>query len=260
MNKSKWLDSKTAVWYLSVCAANARKRGVPQNPVVNLKRSLSCKQAWRNKSKQEKVLHCAKLRKAWKSRKSTVTREELGRRISAGWSEESRKAASVRKKQEWKDPTRARQWKNSLRIRSSSLSYRDNLKNSYTPERRAKLASNLSRRRILQSHPNGCETHLFAVLDKNFPGVFRLNACSSGVVVADKVPDFVGITNPSLLVEFFGDYWHGPLVTGRSCEEEEKQRCAYFQSRGYKVAVIWEHELNDEDIVVDKINKILCVR
>ena len=62
-------------------------------------------------------------------------------------------------------------------------------------------------------------------------------------------PDFLS-KNPKHIIELFGDYWH-------SLPEKkvvDKERLETYHKLGYKTLVIWEHELKDIHLVLNKIN------
>ena len=99
-------------------------------------------------------------------------------------------------------------------------------------------------------------------LEKFFEKLFRQLSPDEWKYVGDgqfilggKCPDFVNINGQKKIVELFGDYWHGEKFTGRTKEEEEKQRIDHFAKHGYQTLVIWEHELEDIDILTDRILK-----
>lgn len=63
-------------------------------------------------------------------------------------------------------------------------------------------------------------------------------------------PDFIN-EERKLIIEMYGDYWHNkPLV-----KKKDKKRLNILKKCGYKTLVIWEHELENELKVIDKIRK-----
>lgn len=72
-------------------------------------------------------------------------------------------------------------------------------------------------------------------------------------------PDFVFLTQKQLeayqegtslndlrtsaTLEIFGDYWHGPKMTGKSREEHQKEVIDYYARANIRCLVIWESEL-----------------
>lgn len=63
------------------------------------------------------------------------------------------------------------------------------------------------------------------------------------LIIGGKCPDFSD--GNSNLIEYFGDYWHDL--------EEEQERIRHFKKYGYDCLVIWGHELNDGEKVIDKV-------
>lgn len=74
-------------------------------------------------------------------------------------------------------------------------------------------------------------------------------------IVASKVPDFINITGQKKIIEMFGNYWHGKKITGRTKKEEENQRINHFAKYGYQTLIIWEHELENLNLLIEKIVK-----
>jgi G:T-mismatch repair DNA endonuclease (very short patch repair protein) len=100
--------------------------------------------------------------------------------------------------------------------------------------------------------PNAAELRLRRILDAHFPGEFRLNV-SGHVLIAGCIPDFVNVNGKKLLVELFGDYWHGVEKTGRLKREEERHRRLQFSKFGFRTVIIWEYELHTPKSIVRKI-------
>lgn len=122
------------------------------------------------------------------------------------------------------------------------------------PETLSLLAQIAAKNRTKQAKPNSAEKRLEEMLNRNFPLEFKLNV-KDGVVIGGKVPDFVDVNGKKLLVELFGDYWHGELITGRSKEDEERLRASHFSKWGFKTVVIWESELANEELICRKIRE-----
>ena len=65
-------------------------------------------------------------------------------------------------------------------------------------------------------------------------------------------PDFLS-KNPKHIIEVFGDYWHNiPKAKKRDIERIET-----YSKYGYKVLVVWEHELKDPAQVLNKIQNFI---
>lgn len=63
-------------------------------------------------------------------------------------------------------------------------------------------------------------------------------------------PDFLS-KNPKHIIEVFGDYWH------KDTQKLDKERIRTYKKYGYKTLIIWEHELKNKDIVLNKIRKFI---
>jgi len=124
------------------------------------------------------------------------------------------------------------------------------------PERRKIYAKIAAERNTKIARPNGREKFLEKLLNKLFPSKFFLNV-KDGLIIGTKVPDFIGVGRKKVLVELFGDYWHGEKITGRKRRQEERCRVAYFSKFGFRTAIIWEKDLKDEMLVKKKIRAVL---
>ena len=105
----------------------------------------------------------------------------------------------------------------------------------------------MAKQRTHLAHPNKAELKLKDLLEKHFRGIFRMNV-KDGIIIAGKIPDFVSIT-PGYIIEMFGRYWHLP--------EDEPRRIEVFAHLGFRTLVIWEDELSDEPMVVEKIRRFV---
>jgi len=55
-------------------------------------------------------------------------------------------------------------------------------------------------------------------------------------------PDFVNYNGEKVVIEVFGDYWHGKAA--RTWKETELGRIMTFNSFGFRCIILWEKELN----------------
>lgn len=62
-------------------------------------------------------------------------------------------------------------------------------------------------------------------------------------------PDFINIKNQKKIIELFGDYWHNL----NRHKKRDKYRLMVYDQCGYDTLVIWQHELVDLDMVINKI-------
>lgn len=128
-------------------------------------------------------------------------------------------------------------------------------RNRMSRQERKELAIRLSAANN-QECPNKKERQLDNFIQKRFPGEFSLNVFGE-VIINRCVPDWVNCNGKKVLIELFGDYWHGKVKTGNSPEQEENLRRKVFSKYGFKTAIIWERELRNEKLVLRKIQRAL---
>ena len=97
---------------------------------------------------------------------------------------------------------------------------------------------------------NKSEKRLFDIINKVDPK--RWEFVGDGKVwINAKCPDFIQINGKKLIIELFGDYWHGK----RDVEERKK----HFGKYGYETLIIWESQLKEcPEKIKDEI-KTFCV-
>ena len=97
--------------------------------------------------------------------------------------------------------------------------------------------------------PNQQEQRLQGILDECFPNEFVYNGdCSLGITLNSMIPDFVNINDKKQVIELFGDYWHR--------NDNPEERIARYKEVGWDALVIWEHELNDLECLLQKIKGV----
>ena len=100
--------------------------------------------------------------------------------------------------------------------------------------------------KALHIKPNKPEKQLLKLLNELFSNEYVYNGdFSAGITINRKIPDFVNINGKKKLIELYGDYWHK--------DDNPQDRIDLFKQYGYETLVIWEHELEDMKLVVDKI-------
>jgi len=65
-------------------------------------------------------------------------------------------------------------------------------------------------------------------------------------------PDFIN-KKKKIIVEIFGDYWHNLP----KAKERDKKRIKVYNEKGYKLLIIWEHELKNESLFTDKLKNLM---
>lgn len=97
---------------------------------------------------------------------------------------------------------------------------------------------------------NKIEKLLQAFLDQYFPDQWQF--VGNNQRIGNRCPDFIHTTRP-LLIELFGDHWHGKPMTGVPKLLHEWDRVSVFRDSGYETLVIWEHELKHMEAVLQKV-------
>lgn len=94
------------------------------------------------------------------------------------------------------------------------------------------------------TRPNKIETQLMKMLEGNFPSEWKYVG-NGDIIIGLKCPDFTNINGKKALIELFGDYWHR--------NDNPNKRIQHFAKYGYDTLIIWEHELDFPDKVIEKI-------
>jgi G:T-mismatch repair DNA endonuclease (very short patch repair protein) len=101
--------------------------------------------------------------------------------------------------------------------------------------------------------PTQPELRLKELLDRLYPNEYEYTGGNHEKVIAGLCPDFVHSNGNRKVIEVFGDFWHGEIITGHSKEEEVRQRMARYKEAGFGCLIIWEHELKNEARVARKL-------
>lgn len=105
------------------------------------------------------------------------------------------------------------------------------------------------------TRPNRPEKFLDKLLQKMFPNQWKYVGRGDFFVEGtNKNPDFVN-TKQKKIIEFFGDFWHGEGRTGIPNKQHEQERIDLFDKEGYQTLIIWEHELEDIDLIIQKLRE-----
>jgi len=111
-----------------------------------------------------------------------------------------------------------------------------------TEDNRKKMLKSLLKR------PTKPEMKLIEIIKKN---KIPLQYVGDGkLIIGGLNPDFINLEN-RIIVEVFGKYWHDPKRARPTQREDVRRRI--FNKLGYDLVVIWEDELEDEQLVIDKI-------
>lgn len=111
-------------------------------------------------------------------------------------------------------------------------------------------------RKILSSggtQPNRVEARLLHFLSK-YSFQYRYNGRAASLVIRGKVPDFANIIGEKKVIELFGDFYHRADKAEHGGDDGEGRRELFARS-GYRTLIIWEHELEDESVLLEKVAK-----
>lgn len=174
-------------------------------------------------------------------RHSSATKKKIQKhRLGSTASTETKEKMSQSHLERWQDPT--------LKKRVSKAHKR----NWQDPEYRDKVVRNTLS--ALSIHPNKPETIVLNILNQIAPSNWEFTG-DGKVVLGGKSPDFYNVNGQKKIIEVFGDYWHGERA--RCYEETEEGRIAHFKIYGHDTLVIWEHELEDGELVKEKIARFV---
>jgi len=94
--------------------------------------------------------------------------------------------------------------------------------------------------------PNKAELKLQEILNRHFPG--RWKYVGDGQVnLGGRFPDFINVNGKKEVIELFGERWH-PIF-------HIAQKKEHYKQYGFRVAIVWEDELEDEERLVKGFRK-----
>jgi hypothetical protein len=101
--------------------------------------------------------------------------------------------------------------------------------------------------------PNKAEMFLSEFFQDLLPNeyIFAGDGKDKDSIIAGKCPDFVNVNGQKKIIELFGEHVHEP--------EEEQQRIDLFAQHGYQTLIIWYKELQNLDLVKQKVLEFACV-
>ena len=106
--------------------------------------------------------------------------------------------------------------------------------------------------------PNKAELLFEKILDILFPNQWKFigDGKEEEHILGGRVPDFVH-TSKNLLIELFGEYWHGEEHTGISVDVHMQERIDHFKFHDYQTLIVWTSELEDVDSLKKKIQNYI---
>ncbi len=87
--------------------------------------------------------------------------------------------------------------------------------------------------------PNKPEIFLTQLLNKILPNEYKYVG-DGQFILGGKCPDFFNVNGKKKLIELYGDYWHK--------NDNPQDRIDYFKKYGFDTLVIWESELQKQDL------------
>jgi len=100
----------------------------------------------------------------------------------------------------------------------------------------------------IHRRPTKPEIELMKLLAREHPGEFAYNGgFELGVSIGARVPDFVNVNSQKQVIELYGDYWHR--------NDNPQDRVHEYGALGCECLVVWEHELENEVILVVKLRE-----
>lgn len=96
--------------------------------------------------------------------------------------------------------------------------------------------------------PNKAELRLQSILDRYYPGEWKFVG-DGQVNLGGRFPDFINVNGRKDVIELFSAYWH-PMF-------DVAQRKEHYRQYGFRVAIIWQDELEDEERLVKTLRKKL---
>lgn len=98
--------------------------------------------------------------------------------------------------------------------------------------------------RTFHRRQNKLETKFQSLLDTRFPKEWKFVG-DGQLIIGNKCPDFANINGKKALIELYGNYWHEG--------QNPQDRIDLFAKYGYQTLIIWENELKDASLVIERI-------
>lgn len=176
--------------------------------------------------------------------------EESRAKISAAqrgkhYSEERKAKMSITTKALWQDPKFRARVVAGNKATKQSLEYRANasaiMKACWqNPEFSEKM------RKARNTKPNKAEVLLQNILDKHYPNEWKFVG-DGQINLGGRWPDFINRNGKKEVIELFSNYWHPMFDVAKKKE--------HYRQYGFRVAIIWEDELKDEERLVKTFRK-----
>lgn len=96
--------------------------------------------------------------------------------------------------------------------------------------------------------PNKPEKELLDLLQTLYPDDWKYVG-GGDLIIGGKNPDFANVNGKKLLIELFGEHWHK--------DNSVRKRMGVFKPYGFRTLVIWQKELQNQNTLVNKINRFV---
>lgn len=103
--------------------------------------------------------------------------------------------------------------------------------------------------------PNHLEEEFKQLLNIIAPNKFKYTG-DFKFWIDGKNPDFTW-KDGRKVIELFGDYWHSPEKTGVPVYIHEQNKISHYEKNNFKCIVIWEHELQNINLVKNKVMEFI---
>lgn len=207
-------------------------REVWKDPVRKKNLSVRAKKQWEN-AEYRRIMHDA-LRKLWDSPEYREMMRIVAR--SKRHTPEARALMSYSQKKRYQDPEQRKKVRDSLRKLWKNNEFRDKM-----------VTAMMKGQRI---RPNLPESILGHLLHTTVPGEYEYTGDGS-FIVGGFNPDFANCNGQKKLIEMNGDYIH---TLPKNMEKDTRKIEAYAKL-GFSLLVIWEHELENPEDVIEKIRE-----
>jgi len=153
----------------------------------------------------------------------------------------------------WKTPERRELHRRQMKKRWEDPLYRSKM-SSVLSDLRKTEEFNMKLAKSLRMRPTKPEKNLGKIIEENFPGEYKYNGdFSCETLIGGLIPDYINVNGKKHVVELFGSYWHDPEQKEVRPKATESGRRKALQELGYRCTIIWDHELDDESLVVQRI-------
>lgn len=212
------------------------------------------------------------LKRKWEDQNSVYHSEDFKKnrdnfyksRIGKHRKEETKKKIGIKQLENWKNPNHlfnSKNFRNTLSTIHKKI-WKDPESNYNSKNRSKKISKTITYlfttkefqkkyQKGLKAHKNKLEIKFENLLNKLEILSFKFVGDHS-FWIGGKNPDFIN-EEQKMVIELFGDYWHGKDRTDVDNEEHELDRINYYKNHDYKCLVIWEHDMNNLDLVINKI-------